>query len=417
MRDRIAMAVSVLTRMGVGLLVFVLMARGLGPEAYGLVVTVMAYATLVSLVTDFGFASKTLRDIAADRPNGGQILNTSLNVKLYFTVMAMAAGTVIILLLPMPLQSRLSMIMLGSAVLIAAVGDLSLTAYRAVGKFVAETWLALWTSAVHLVVIGWIALAHSDVVMLAIAFLVSRTVYTVLALRGSLRLFPATGFTLQRPDKVLQTARGAWSWAVDSGLSYLNGQIDGFLIVLVFGLHSAGIYQAGARFVQGGLGLVSVIANIHIPRLSSQPGLVGTHGQELKMVLEFSLFGLVGGLSLWLFGPFITEYLLGSQYSEVNSLWLGFGAFVFARYLTAALGVSLIARAQPKVRMTGQFVATVVAATGLLVIMPQQGVEVAPWIMAASAMSTCLVYLGARLLRLAGKQPLEEHSAKIGIDV
>tara|TARA_R110002020_G_scaffold10961_3_gene41567 strand:- start:7100 stop:8320 length:1221 start_codon:yes stop_codon:yes gene_type:complete len=402
MRDRIAMALSVLTRMGAGLLVFVLMARGLGPESFGLVVTVMAYATLASLVTDFGFASKTLRDIAADRARGGEILNASLNVKIYFTALVIVLGTVAVLLLPAPLETRLAMILLAAAVLIAAIGDLSLTAYRAVGRFASETWLTLWSSAVHLLVIGWIALAHGDVLLLAAAFLVSRLVYAALALRGSLRLFPGTRFTLQPPRKVLTTASGAWSWAVDSGLSFLNGQIDGFIIVAVFGLHAAGIYQAGARFVQGALSLVAVLANIHIPRLSRMAG--REYGQIARMIVEFCLFGAIGWVGFWLFGPFVTQELLGPEYAAVDALWLGFGSFVCARYVTAALGVLLIVEARPNVRIVGQLVGVVVAAAGLIWIMPSLGINVAPWIMTAGALSTCAVYV---LARLAGsRRPL-----------
>src|SRR6478752_5509651 len=103
--------------MALGLLVFALMARGLGPEAFGLVASVVSYATILSLVTDFGFASKTLRDVAAAESDGGHVFLSALSVKLYLTALTIILGTAVLLAFPVPADTRASMIMLGAAVL------------------------------------------------------------------------------------------------------------------------------------------------------------------------------------------------------------------------------------------------------------------------------------------------------------
>lgn len=409
MKDRIAMAVSVLTRMAVGLTVFVLMARGLGPAAYGLVVTVMAYATLVSLVTDFGFASKTLRDIAADRANGGNILNASLNVKIYLTVIAMVVGAIIILALPAPGEARPAMIMLGAATLIAAIGDLSLTAFRATGRYLSETWITLWTSAVHLAVVGWISLAHGDITLLAAAFLISRLIYTILALSASMRLFPGTRFHIQWPRHILRTAAEAWSWAVDSGMNYLNSQMDGLLIAPIFGLHAAGIYQSGSRFIQAALNMVSILANIHIPKMARAS--TSDTGKIFIVLVEFAAVGAFFALVFWLGGGLITQFLLGPSYSEVDALWPGFAVFVFIRYVAAAAGAQLAALGLPKVRIAGQLLGLVSLILGFVLILPNAGYSAAPWIMSASASTICILYWWALLARARNPSQVSQNSA------
>jgi O-antigen/teichoic acid export membrane protein len=401
MKDRIAMAVSIVTRMGAGLLVFILMARGLGPETYGLVVTVIAYATLASLITDFGFSSKTLRDIAADRKQGGEILNTSLNVKILLTALVLFAGTVLVLLIPVDLETRAAMILLSAAILVAAVGDLSLTAYRAMGRFVSESWLTLWTSLVHLVLIGWISLMHGGLLLLAVAFFVSRCVYTGLALRGAFGLFSYMHFQRQSLGKVLHTGRSALSWAADSGLNYLNGQLDALLVAPLFGLQAAGIYQGGARFAQAALGMVGILANIHIPRIAAQERTAAPrYRATLGILAEFAAVGATFALFFWGGGPWLTLILLGPDFAAVDDLWLGFAAFVFFRYIAAAAGAQLAAYNMPRTRVGGQLIGLAILILGFAVFVPHTDYTLVPWLMTTSAIAICILYWGALFWRL-----------------
>jgi O-antigen/teichoic acid export membrane protein len=118
----------------------------------------------------------------------------------------------------------------------------------------AETLLTAWTSAAHLIVVGWVALAHADLMIVAVAYLVSRTLYTVLAVIGAERLFDGLKLRAEPLSAVWRSVKAGWGWAADSGLSYLNGQIDGLLVVTIFGLQAAGVYRAGAPLCSGGLG-------------------------------------------------------------------------------------------------------------------------------------------------------------------
>lgn len=404
MGDRLYMTASVLIRMGAGLVVFVLMARGLGPSAYGLVATVFAYATLAGLLTDFGFASKTLRDIGADRQGGGAILNASLGVKAYLTLAVMVGGAAIMVFVPGDPLHRLAAGLLGAAVLIGAIGDLALTAYRAVGRYSDETWMTIWTSGVHLVLIGWISLGHGDLLLLAIGFVASRLLYAGVAVIGAERLFTDHRLRFVSPREVWTSIRGAWGWAADSGLGFLTGQIDGLLVPALFGLQAAGIYQSGGRFIQAALGLVAILAAVHIPRLAKVATETTrvTRG-ERRMMIEFTVAGVGLGLVFWLGGPLITRVLLGPEYRAVDALWLGFSVFLAIRYMASSLGAALSARGLPLVRVVGQVAALLVVAGGLSLVSPTFGLASVPWIMSAGALATLISFCLARLLVARGR--------------
>lgn len=391
MLNRLAMAASVFIRMGSALLVFVLLARGLGPVAYGLVATVFSYATLASLLTDFGFTSKALRDIAATPDRGGEILNAGLSLKIYLTVAVMVVGAIALAVIPTPPGTALAAGMLGTAVLIGAVGDLALTAYRAMGRYMSETLLTAWTSAAHLIVVGWVALVHADLLIIAAAYLVSRSLYTFLAVIGAERLFEGLRLRAEPLGSVWRSIKDGWGWAADSGLSYLNGQIDGLLVVAIFGLQAAGVYQAGARFVQAGLAVVVVLSSVHIPRLAFEAQKSGLAAKLIdRVMIEFAALGGLLGAGLWLVGPILTKYLLGHAYAATNQLWAGFGVFIFVRYISAGAGVQLSARNRPVFRVIGQSLGLGVLLIIIVSAFSKIHISYVPWIMAISASATAV---------------------------
>lgn len=399
MSNHLYMAASVLIRMVAGLLVFTLLARGLGPGEYGVVATVFSYATLASLLTDFGLASKTLRDIGEDRERGGAILNSSLSVKSYLTLIVMAVGILVLVLMPGSPTIRLASGLFGSAILIGTIGDMALVAFRGMGRFSRETWITASVSTVHLLVVGSVSMLSGNILWVSAAFIASRVIYSLIAIGAAEKLFAGSPLRPESLRSVWVAVRGAWGWAVDSGLGYLTSQIDGILVAAMFGLHSAGIYQSGSRFIQAALGLVVILAAVHIPQLAKASKETVRIGKgERRMMIEFLCAGIGLGVIFWAGGPLITRLLLGAAYKEVDSLWFSFAVFVCLRYLAAALGTSLTARGVPITRILGQLAALVVIAIGFALFVPGAGLGAVPWIMSAGALSTLLSYCVARVL-------------------
>lgn len=396
MLDRVYMGGSVLLRMGVGLVLLIILARILGPTDYGFIATVFALGALAGLATDFGFTAKTLRDVAAHPEAGAHLVSEALSVKLTLTLTVCLLGGTAILFAPLSANLRLAGAVLGMAVLIGAVGDLALTAYRAVGRYGREFWLTAWTSAAHLGLVVGTAAATSSVLWVCYAYLLSRGLYTGIMLAGLGRLFPGQVLGIHRPSSVLRTMRGAWRWAVDSGLGQVIGQIDGLVVAAVFGLTVAGVYQAAARLVQASLGFVAIFANIHIPRLAI---LLQTKSSrlaraEIQMAAEFVAVGAAFSLLFWLCGPWLTFWVLGPAYQETNQLWAGFACFVFARYSAAAIGAVLTARDLPLARILGQVGAIFTFTLAIFVYHSSLTIYHIPFIMSTSSLATlCILFV------------------------
>jgi O-antigen/teichoic acid export membrane protein len=391
--DRTYMGVSVLVRMAVGLAVFVLLARGLGPAEYGLFSTVFAYAAIGGFLTDFGYAVRSLRDIAAAPERGGQALADGLSVKALLTVTVMTLAVLLVLFLPITASAKTACILIVGAVLATSVGDLALVGFRSLGRYSTETGMVLWTSALHGLILSALALSGLGIVAVSAGFLISRLIYMAAALLGVRRLFESQ--PLRRPGllSTIRSLRTSTSWALDSGLGYLSTQIDLLIIAHMLGLSPAGIYHSGGRFVQSALGLGAILSNVHIPRLAGAAGGRERGRHEWRVMAEFLGLGLGFAAALLLAGPLITRYLLGPNYAEANRLWPGFAAFLLARYAAAGVGSVLSARAKPTFRVAAQIISLTAIVAGLVLALPKVGLVAGPWIMAAGSAMTAVIYL------------------------
>jgi O-antigen/teichoic acid export membrane protein len=393
--DRVFMTSSTLIRMAVGLLVFVLLARLLGPLQFGLFATVFAYAILAGFITDFGNTIKVLRDIAADPAKGGETLSQALTMKAFLTAFVGLAGAIIVAFLPVDATVKLSCAVLGAAVLIGSVAELAQVAFRSLGRYADETWIVLWTSLVHGGVLGATALLNPTILAVALAFLLSRLIYLVITLIGILRLFPRGSIRPLAFGRTLMALKDSRTWALDSGLGYFSNQVDGLIVAHMLGLGPAGVYQAGNRFVQSTIALGMILSNIHLPRLAAKGKPHATLRTEWRMVVEFVVLAIVFAAALVIAGPWVTRYLLGPRYAEVNQLWLGFGAFLGVRLMAASFGGALSAQGRPGTRVAIQLVSLASILLGLWISLPRYGIEAAPWVMAAGGGLTALLYAAA----------------------
>lgn len=396
MSNRLFIGASLSIRMGISLIVFVFLARGLGPQQFGLVATVISYATIASLLTDFGLSVKTLRDIANAPTDGAATLSSNLSVKALLALIVTVFGAFVILLLPIDGASKVVAALLGAAILVGSFGDLSLVAFRALGRYSDETWIILWTSVSYLVIVSPLVFLNYNIQWVAVAIFASRMLYGTAAFIGAIRLFPGKRIQLRPLNGTLVTMRNAQSWALDNGLTYLNGQLDTLVVVAIFGLNSAGLYQSGARFVQAALSLGTIFSSIHIPAVAAY-GVVGKmSGAEKRMMIEFASVGFLLGAIFWLGGPYVTQYLLGPHYYPVNALWPGFGVFLFVRYLASSLGSGLIAYSAPRIRVVGQVMTIGSLALGFN-FLSKYGIVAMPWIMSIGASVTVIFYLIGRI--------------------
>lgn len=395
--NRVAMTATTAIRMSISLGVFVLLARSLGPKDYGFITTVLAYAALVGLVTDFGFSIKTMRDIAATPADGGSILAASLSVKALLVGSVCLVGGLVIALSPLAPATKIAAAMLAAGLLIGSIGDLATVSYRGLGRFWGETWMVTWTSAAYGVIVGAIAFLQLDVVAVAAGYLASRLIYLGVALVNVQRLFPHHPLRVDGFRDILLSMRRTASWAIDNGLGFVNAQFASLVLAHSLGLTAAGEYQSGDRFAQGAFNTIGILTNIHITALAALPKSKAITRREIRMVAEFAAAGAFFASLLYFGGHFISTTILGAKYKSVDALWPGFAVFVQIRFISGAFASALTARAQPIVRVCAQLTGLLTLILGFAFVVPRFGLTSVAWMMAAGSFTQALAFFIGRL--------------------
>lgn len=406
-RHKAIMMAATLARMAGGLLTFVLLARYLHPELFGLIATAMAYTAFMGILTDFGLGTAALRDAAAVPERSAQVMANALAVKgLLAALIVLVGGLALIFLMPSDRLMVYGLVFAGA--LAYSFGELSLVAARANGRFDLEAKMVIASSVVMLLVVGGVAALTGAVVPVAIAFFVTRLGYLLLVL-VILRRWLGNPFTSTWRG-IISTGRRASSYAADSCLTSLATQIDVLLFGAFLSLHDMGIYQSGARLVQVIVPFAVVLSTVYLPSLvaaQAQERDADYKSNATRLTWEFTCLAVLSGVGFTFVAPAFTDLLYGNAYRALQPLWTGFAVFACLRLAASAYGVQLVALGRIRARLINSIVSIAVLFGTTVLIMPKLGLVASAWILALSAVPPFL-FLGTALMRtgLGGRHVL-----------
>lgn len=394
-RQKFLLALSLLARIGTGLVSLMVLARGLGPADYGFIATVFAYSSIAVLLTDFGFSVQALRDIGAEPDRAGEIIAACIRVKsllaLGMTILAVAT----LLLLDIDMSLRLAGLLLYGSLMIMSYGDLAMVALRGVGRYDVEAGAVISGSVLYIVIVAGVALAMPAILPVAMAIAAARLLQTALCF-AVLRRHIVVGNCLFGPlFETVRFLRTSSALALDSVLTSASAQIDTILVSAVLGLEAAGIYQVVVRVAGYAVLPIQVLAGVYTPRLSHQHLRGSDDGLSLRMRGEFAGVGGLAGAFMALGMPVLAPWLFGAKFVVPNSVWLAFGLLILLRFFIAAFGIVLTARRAVWHRVAGQAagMATIILAMPMG-LMPL-GIIAAPLVSMAAVLVTLAVYCWA----------------------
>ncbi|HMN79305.1 MAG TPA: oligosaccharide flippase family protein [Burkholderiaceae bacterium] len=323
-----------------GVLVLVLVARLLGPQAFGVFSFGLAVASLWTAVINFGLGSFALR-ASAERPDlGASILGDVLLLRMMLGGVVVLLGSIEILLF------RHDEAGIAFALLLAltgeAIADTHLIRLRVLRRYPAEAGIEVAVSLIHLVVVVGVTLASPTAHSAAFAFGASRLLGLSL-LQGVCRRLCGP---LPRPDprSALRTLRASFAYAIEYVALTAASQLDAVVIRLMAGAAALGIYQAGVKIVQGLLRIGPVIAIYLLPSLTSRMVAGELRIRQAAAVpMGFALLGLVVSLPLLLFPRWIVDALYGASYEPLVALLPWFAALLLLKLTEVAAGVVVVA--------------------------------------------------------------------------
>lgn len=370
------MALSAGVRLFSAVFLFVILARLLGPVKFGLLMYCFTLATIATLVIEYGFSNKLLRDIGINPSQINCIIREAFQAKIVLSISVILISLLTLILVDHdPDYDNLFWLFL-AACFFTSFGDFFNIAFRGIGKFNQETKIATAGAVIHFVVVMPLAIWQQNLVLIASGFVLSRLLYFVLCYRAYLKVVGELKLTFKSSaiGKIVENLKSGFPYAIDAGFTNLFYQADTILIKHYLGASSLGIYQAGMRFLNGAMQFAPVLSNVFLPAIAN----VSINSEDFKKLasrLNFQML-LVGSAGWTLFsfgGGYATSLIFGDNYKALDSLWPYIGLLVFVRYLAASQGILLVAAGSQAVRVWAQIICLCVLIISAPILMNSLG--------------------------------------------
>jgi len=330
--------------------IFIAIAHIFGVEKCGSYAYHFSLASLLGLVSTFGFPIYLQRELAADRKNFAIIHSAALSLKIYIDLLLSSCALALPICLPIP-DPLLFYTFFASRVLLAYSTFLCCE-FRIIPAFHIESYLTAFGNSFNFICAVVAAYATHNLRYVAFGILASQSVTLLLIIlvwRWKWRK-PI----LQFSNKGLwDTLKNNFPYAIDQGLSEFIGQLISTLIGGILGNAALGLFQAGLRVANGLMNFATIVFATFISRLSSlwKTDRVRFASESNYAALAMQCLGIASGVILICCGPLLTELLYPPDFLPLNKLWPLFGLFVTSRFSAAAKGLLLTAAGFQKQRV------------------------------------------------------------------
>lgn len=374
---------------------FVLLARHVGPEQYGLFAAGFSLAWLTSPLFSLGLDNWLVGPGARGGP-----ASTDLAHHVWACLLLKAVGGglwLVLLLLGIQLlnsptfQARI-LLPLGAVIWMEELQKTVHTAFKATLEN--RINFVLMPLGPLLVVLSLATLAWRGIDDLA-AYLVvwwgSSMAAALFALSVLVRRFGFPG----RPRGLGRILVEAFPFALSGGLAMVYGRVDVALVAAVLGATAAGLYSPAVSLVNA-LALIPTVGYfVLLPLLNhsmhqDNQVLLRTLGQGLKLSV---VGGVVLGGVLWFFAAPLVSFLYGSGFVLTGHLLAILSGVLVARTLSLALAAGLVALDRQLQRVGLQAFAAIFNILVNLLVLERWGLQGVAWVFVLTEALLALAYL------------------------
>ena len=358
---------------------FVLVARSLGPDAYGSFVTVVAISALIAPFAGMGTTNLFIKNVRS----GKRLANVCWGNGLLLTFVSgtllsfMAMGLSQLLQLRTP-ASMVLMVCLADMVLLR-MAELAASGFTAAGEMKQTSIQSVVTSLLRLSGIVALVLVMHPVTLerWVWVYLLATLVSAVYAVTRGSQLWgrPRTDLAALREDIV----EGLYFSVATSATTVYN-DIDKIMLSKLADLASTGVYAAAYRVIDVSMTPIRSLAAAAYPRFFRKglEGVAASYQYAQSLIAKTAVYGGVVSAALWVCAP-ILPHILGAKYEEVVPAVRWLALIPFLRCFHSFLADSLSGAGLQRARMTIQLLVAVTNIGLNLVILPRYSWRGAAW--------------------------------------
>ncbi len=347
-----------------------IVARNVGPIAYGDWGWALSYVMLFSVLADLGLSTLLLRELSGQRAPAG-IWGATLALKVPLAVLVMAAALLLQPLLYGGASIRVLVLLLGTYMIAQSFGQVAFAVFRAHDRPGHE--LLVRAVFAGLLLGGGLALGslRVEVAMYAWLAATAASLSTLMALAFAAVRLPATSLRVRMRDAAALLPQ-AVPLGVAMALTSVYYYADSTVMGILGQTRQVGLYSAAYLPIIGTTMAITAVRAVYLPRLSQ-----AAHSSQkfdvvarsfrtvsLAMAVPIALSGFM------LAGP-IMSLFFGEEYREgalaLRLLFVATGVMFFSSHF----GAQLIARARDMSYLKGTAVGAVVNVLLIALLVPR----------------------------------------------
>lgn len=391
LKDRAFLYGSLAARIVSGAVSLLLLAWYLPTRDYGLLVTALTYGQMMGTLSNYGFQTQLLRDVAADPANAGQLITLSMRLKNYLTLaltVPLAAAYLV------TNHDGMETVLIVAASYVSGMTysycDLLSQSLRSLGRYGRDFRVTLFGYLGYLLAIGVSYVVMPDLFFTVMAILAFRLLHVLVSFRSIGGLAGLGNLWWGDWAQVRRHLRESTSLGIDSTLTSLTAQIDIPLVSWAAGLHAVAGYQVISRIAGYTLMPASILLGLYLPRISAG---AGTARQPIlkRMRVELLACGFLSAAAI-MAASLVYPWFVKADLTYGRAMWAGFAVFTLLKYASSVIGTVLIVTRQVRTRIVAQVVNAVTIVVAMPLVVQRFGVESAPWVLVGAAALTFAVY-------------------------
>jgi O-antigen/teichoic acid export membrane protein len=379
LRDTTHLSIGQGLRLVIQAAYFILVARSLGPDAYGAFVTVVAMAALLGPFSGLGTPNLFIKNVRSGKRAAAVCWGNGLVLTVLSGILLSGLGVGLSLVFQLKTPVFVVMIVCFADLVLLKVTELAAFGFTALDRMKQTSIQNVVASLLRLAGISGLILTMREVTLhrWVLMYLLTTSLGTVYAVTKGRQLWGAacTDLAALREDAVEGVL-----FSIAGSATTIYNDIDKVMLSKLADLTSTGVYAAAYRVIDVTMTPVRSLAAAAYPQFFKKgvDGLEATYAYALSLICKTVFYGSFASAALWLFAP-ILPHVLGTRYAAVVPAVRWLALIPFLRCIHSFLADAFSGAGLQRVRTVVQVLVALLNIGINLVVLPRYSWRGAAW--------------------------------------
>jgi O-antigen/teichoic acid export membrane protein len=381
-----------LSRIISGSIVYIILARLMSVNDFGLLTFGTSLAGLLAVVAEFGFSLMAQRDIPQNKFNFNEYVFNTFIHKIVFSIVTITGGIIYLNLLYNGENYIVGLIFVFNAIVTSNIMYL-FSVFRAKNVFVIESWISMLYAIFSIVIVVFYHYFDLQVLFVAYSLLIVRILQMIILSILLIRKFNIKAVFNLEINKYL--FKNSFSFGAHFIIGVFYFSIDNQMLAYFSGNDALAIYQSMFKIVMILLAVNSLFETVFFPYLSSKFGENNLEFLNISNLINKAI--LILGLTIFLmFNIFIkdiVEFLYSEDYLIGLTIAYPLSLVLLFRIFTTVYSVLLTISNHQNMRVITVAVTLIVNIVLNFIFIPKYGFVGAAWVSAITHIIMFILYV------------------------